>query len=69
VRVHVRPKAHAERLHEAGDRLLREVERAVEAHMLDEVRQPALIVVFEHGAGVDDEPELGAAPGCLFART
>ena len=36
------------------------VQRAVEAHMLDEVREPALIVVFEHGTRVDDEPKFGA---------
>ena len=45
----------------AGDVLLREVQRAVEAHVLDEMRQPALVVVFEHRAGVDDEPQFGAA--------
>ena len=35
--------------------------RAVERHVLDEVREPALVVVLEHRAGVDHEPELGAA--------
>ena len=34
--------------------------RAVERHVLDEVRQPALVLVFEHRTGVDDEPQLGA---------
>ena len=58
--VDVCPEPHAERLHEAGDRLLGEMQRAVEAHMLDEVSEPALIVVFENGARVDDEPKFGA---------
>ena len=61
VGVDVRAEAHADRLHERDDVLLREVARAVERHVLDEVREPALIVVFEDRAGVDDEPELGAA--------
>ena len=69
VGIHVRAEPHAERLHEAGDVLLGEVQRAVEAHMLDEVREPALIFVFEHGARVDDEPKLGAGLAvALFAR-
>ena len=41
--------------------LLREVLRAVEGHVLDEVREAALVVVFEHRAGIDREPKLGAA--------
>ena len=36
------------------------VPRALELHVLDEVRQPLLVVVFEHRAGLDDEPQLGA---------
>ncbi len=57
----MRAEAHAGRLQEGDDVLLREVARAVEAHVLDEVRQPPLIVVFENRSRVDDEPELGAA--------
>ena len=45
----------------AGDVLPREVQRAVERHVLDEMRQPALVIVLEHRAGVDDESKLGAA--------
>ena len=60
VRVQARPEPHADRLHERHDLLLREVLRAVERHVLDEVRQARLVVVFEDRAGVDDEPELGA---------
>ena len=57
----MRAEAHAGRLQERDDVLLREVARAVEGHVLDEVRQPSLIVVFENRSGVDDQPELGAA--------
>ena len=62
VRVHVRAEPHAERLHEVGDVLLREVPGAVEGHVLDEVGEPALVVVFEDRARLDDEPKFGAAP-------
>ncbi len=63
VRVDVRAEPHADRLHEVDDVLLREVLRAVERHVLDEVREPALVVVLEHRAGVDDEPQLRALLG------
>ena len=39
---------------------LRKALRAVERHVLDEVREAALRIVLENGAGVHDEPELGA---------
>ncbi len=58
VRVHVRAEAHADRLQERHDALARKVRGAVERHVLDEVRQPALVVVFEDRTRVDDEPEL-----------
>ena len=61
VGVDVRPEAHAHRLQEGDGLLLREVARAVEAHVLDEVGQPSLIVVLENRSRVDDQPELGAA--------
>ena len=60
VRVHVRAKSHPERLHERGDVAAGEMQCAVEAHMLDEVREPELVVVFKHGTRVHDQPELGA---------
>ena len=41
---------------------------AVERHVLDEVRQPALVVVFENRAGVDDQPQLGALLRLLVRR-
>ncbi len=59
VGVDVGAEAHARRLQERDHVLLGKVTRAVEGHVLDEVRQPALVVVFEHRPGVDDEPELG----------
>ena len=60
VRVHVRAEPHAERLHEAGDLLLRKMLRAVEGHVLDEMREPALVFVFEHRTCLHHEPKLGA---------
>ena len=59
VRVHVRAEPHAQRLHEAGDLLLRKMPRAVEGHVLDEMREPPLIFVFEYRTRFDDEPKLG----------
>jgi hypothetical protein len=50
---------HPGRLEKRDDFLLREVGRAVEAHVLHEVREPALIVILENRSCVDDEPELG----------
>ena len=32
----------------------------LKAHVLDKVREPALVFVFEHRARIDDEPKLGA---------
>ena len=60
VRVDVRAEAHAERLHEVDDVEPREVERAVERHVLDEVRETALVLFLEHRARVDDQPQLRA---------
>ena len=34
--------------------------RALEFHVLDEVGQPLLVLVFQHGARLDDEAQLGA---------
>ena len=61
VRVHVRAEAHAEALDEGGDVLAGEVRCAVEGHVLDEVGQASLVVVFEHGTGVHHQAQLGAA--------
>ncbi len=43
------------------------VARALELHVLDEVRQALLVLVFEHRTGLDDEPQLGPA-GRLAVR-
>jgi hypothetical protein len=59
--VDVRAEPHAGRLQKRDHILLREVTRAVEAHVLDEVCEPALVVVLENRAGIDDEAELGAS--------
>ena len=60
LRVRIRSDADAERRQELADPLLREVPRALEQHVLDEMRQALLVVVFEHRSGLDDQPELGA---------
>ena len=52
VGVEVRAEAHPERLDERDDGLLREVLRAVERHVLDEVREPLLVVVLEDRSGL-----------------
>ena len=39
------------------------MQRAVERHVLDEVREPALVFILEHRAGVDGQPELGTGLG------
>ena len=59
-RVRVRTDAKTERRQEVDEALLRKVPGALELHVFDEVRQPLLIVVFEHRTGLDDEPQLGA---------
>ena len=62
-RVEMRPEAHPQALDEIDQRLLREALRSVERHVLDEMRQAALVIVLEHRAGIDHEPELGAMLG------
>ena len=49
-----------ERRQEVDDALPRKVPGAFELHVLDEMRQPLLVVVFEHRPGLDDEPQFGA---------
>ena len=61
--VEVGPEAHADGLHEIDELLAREVPGAVEGQVLDHVGQAPLVVVLEHGAGPDDEPELGPVAG------
>ena len=59
-RVHAGAEAHADRFHERHDLELRKVLRAVERHVLDEMRKSALVVIFQHGAGVYDQPQFCA---------
>ena len=37
--------------------------RALELHVFDKVRQPLLVVVFQHRTGLDDEPQLSPVTG------
>ena len=61
--VRVRTDTQAERRQEVDDALLRKVLGALELHVFHEVRQPTLVVVFQHRAGLDHQPKLGAAGG------
>ena len=61
VGVDVRAEAHARRLQKCDDLLLREVTRAVEAHVFHEVREAPLVVVFENRTRADDQPKRRAA--------
>ena len=61
--VHVCAEPHPERLDERGNVLTGKMPGAIEAHVLDEMGQPTLVVVFEHGAGVHHEPQFGATSG------
>jgi hypothetical protein len=60
VGVQVRPELHARAFEEIHDLHLLEVLRAVEGHVLDEMRQPQGLLGFEDGARIHDEMELGA---------
>jgi hypothetical protein len=60
VRVDVGAELHAGVLEEIDELLPLEAARAVEEHVLEEVRDAALVLLLEHGARVDDEPQLGA---------
>jgi hypothetical protein len=60
MRIHVRAEPHPERLDERGDVLPGKMLGTVEAHMFDEMRQPPLVIVFEHRAGVDHKAQFGA---------
>ncbi len=59
VGVHARPQPHADRLHELHQVLLGEVLAAIEGHVLDEVRQPELVVVLDDRSDIDGEPQFG----------
>ena len=57
--VQVRAKRAADRLEVVDDLLLGEALRAVEGHVLDEVGQPALLLLLEDGAGLHDQRKVG----------
>ncbi len=57
-RIRVRTDAQTERRQEVDDALPRKVPRAFELHVFDEVRQPLLVIVFQRGTGLHDEPHL-----------
>ncbi len=65
LRVGVRAETHAERRQKREDALLWKMLGSLEFHVLVEVRDPLLVVVFQHGAGLDDEAQLGAMLGPL----
>ena len=62
-RVDVRTEARADRFEERHQLARLEMLGAVERHVLEEVRQAALIGIFLHGAGVDRQPHRHAIGG------
>ena len=60
VGVNVRAESDAQTLQESHQLVLAEALGAVERHVLQIVRQPALVVGFQDTAGVDDQPQHGA---------
>ena len=68
-RVQVRAEAHPARLDEVDEITVRKVRRPVERHVLEEVREPALIFILEQAARVHREPKLDAMRGhCVGAQ-
>ncbi len=67
VRVQVRAESHAHALEVVHDVLLGEPFRAVEHHVLDEMREPPLGVVLENRARVHHQPQLRAFLGLQVA--
>jgi len=65
VGVDARAGAHPDRFHELDHRRSREVRGAVECHVLDEVREPELVLVLEHGPRVHRQAQLGPFRGQL----
>ena len=57
VRVEIGSEPHADALQVVHEVVLREPLGAIERHVLVEVREPALVVILEHRAGVDGEPQ------------
>ena len=68
VGVEVRPEARPDALEVADELGLGEALGPVEGHVLEQVREPALVLVLEHAAGVDGQAQLGAALGLACSR-
>ncbi len=60
ISVYVRSKAHAQRLNECNQVVLGKVAGAVESHVLDKMRQPLLVIVFENRSGLDDQAQFSS---------
>ena len=58
--IDVGAEGHAHLLDVVDDRGLGKALGPIECHVLDEVRQAPLVVVFEDRSGIDNEPQLGA---------
>ena len=67
LRVEVGAKSHADRFQILDDIVLREAFGTIERHVLDEVREPLLIIILENRAGVHDQTQLGALLRLLVA--
>jgi len=65
VRVGIRTDAEPKRAEEVGEASIRKVPGALELHVLDEVRQAELVIVFEHRPRLHDQPQLDLL--CRFA--
>jgi hypothetical protein len=69
VRVHVRPEAHPDGLQVIDELVLRKRSRAVERHVLQEVRQPALVVVLQDEPTFTTSRSSARPGGSALART
>ncbi len=67
VGIQVGAEAHADRLQVRHQLVLAEIGRAIERHVLDEVRQAALVVVFQDRAGLDDQAQFELVFGARIA--
>ena len=68
VGVHVRPEPRADRFEIRDELPGLEVLAAVERHVLEEVREPLLVVGLVEGAGLHRQPEQHAAGGPRIRR-
>ena len=66
-RIQIGAEAHADRLEVLHDIVLREGLRAVEGHVLDEMRKATLVVVFQNGTGIHDQSQFSTLLGLCVA--